>query len=57
MVREDDKVASFQHVAEMLDGLGDSHHLSTVCTVFLLGRVHVFVEECERLPGVVDALL
>jgi hypothetical protein len=57
MVREEGKVASFQHVAEMLDGLVDRKQLSIVCAVFLLGWVHLFGQECERLPGVVDALL
>jgi hypothetical protein len=56
-VLEDGKVASFQHVAEMLDGLVDRQQLSIVCTVFLLGLVHLFGEECERLPGVVHELL
>jgi hypothetical protein len=37
MVREDGKVASFQHVAEMHDGLVDSQQLSIVCAVFLPG--------------------
>jgi hypothetical protein len=31
--------ASFQHVAEMLDGLVESQQLSIVCTVFLLGQL------------------
>jgi hypothetical protein len=56
MVREDE-VAIFQYVVEMFDGLVDSKQLSIECTVFLLGRVHLFGEECDRLPGVVDSLL
>jgi hypothetical protein len=43
-------VASFQHVAEMLDGLVDSQQFSIVCAEFLLGWVHLFGKECERLP-------
>jgi hypothetical protein len=57
MMREDDIVGNFQHVAEMLDGLVDSQQLSIVCAVFLLSCVHLFGEECERLSRVVDALL
>jgi hypothetical protein len=36
MVCEDGEVASFQHVAEMFDGLVESQQLSIVCTVILL---------------------
>jgi hypothetical protein len=57
MVREDDIVMSFQPAAEMLDGLGESQQLSIVCAVLLLRWVHLFGEECERMPRVVDALL
>jgi hypothetical protein len=34
MVREDGKVASFQHLAEMLDGLVDSQQLSIYVLYF-----------------------
>jgi hypothetical protein len=57
MVRDDAKVASFENVGEMVDGLVDSQKLSIVCAVFLLGRVQLLGEECESLPGVVDVLL
>jgi hypothetical protein len=54
---EDDEVARFQHVAEMLYGLVDGQQLAVVSAVFLLGRVEFLGEEEEGLPGVLDALL
>jgi hypothetical protein len=57
MVSENDEVTRFQHVAEMLHGLVDSQLLSILGAVFLLCRVELLGEECQWLPGVVDALL
>jgi hypothetical protein len=44
---EDDEVAHFQHVAEMIHGLVDIHQLSIIGAVFLLGRAE-FVAERAR---------
>jgi hypothetical protein len=56
MVGEDDKVVRFQHVAEMLYGLVDSHELAVVCAVFPPGHIEFLREEGEGLPDVLDAL-
>jgi hypothetical protein len=45
MVSEDNEVARFQCVAEMLHGLIHCHQLLAVGAVFLLNRVEVFGEE------------
>jgi hypothetical protein len=58
MVSEDeDEVARFQHVAEMLHGLVDSEQLPILGAAFLLCQVELLGEECEGMPGVVDKLL
>jgi hypothetical protein len=44
-------------MAEMLYGLVEGQQLSFVGAVLLLGRVELFREEGEGLPGVLDALL
>jgi hypothetical protein len=56
MVGEDDEVARFQHVAEMLYSLVDCQQFAVVCAVFLLSRVE-FLGEGEWLSGVLDSLL
>jgi hypothetical protein len=56
VVGEDDEVARFQHMAEMLYGLVDGQ-LLTVVAVLSLARVKFFREKGEALPGVLDALL
>jgi hypothetical protein len=56
VVSEDDEVACFRHVAEILHGLVDCRQLSIVRAVFLLGQVE-FLGEGERLSGVLDTLL
>jgi hypothetical protein len=57
MVGEDDEVARFQHVIEMVYGLVNDQQLAVVCAVFLLGRIEFFGGGGEGLPGVLDSLL
>jgi hypothetical protein len=52
MVSEDDELARFQHVAEMLLALVDSQQPSIVGALFPLGRVQLLGDECKGLPGV-----
>jgi hypothetical protein len=49
MVREDNEVVHFQHVAEMFHSLIDSQQLSILGSVFLLCRVELLGEECQVL--------
>jgi hypothetical protein len=42
VVGEDDELARFQHMAEMLCGLLDGQQLAVVCAVFLLGWIQIF---------------
>jgi hypothetical protein len=56
VVGEDDEVARFQHMAEMLYDLVDDQVLAIVGAVLLLGRVEFFGEG-EGLPGFLEALL
>jgi hypothetical protein len=57
VVGEDDEVAHFQHMVEMLYDLVDGRQLPVISSVFLLARVEFLGEENEGLPGVSDALL
>jgi hypothetical protein len=54
---DEDNVARFQHVVELLYGLVDGQRLAVLCALFLLDRVEFLEEEDEWLPGVLDALL
>jgi hypothetical protein len=57
VVGEDDEVARFQQVAEMLHSLVDIQQLAVLCAVFLPGRAEFLGEESEGLPSIPDALL
>lgn len=57
MIGEDDEVACFQRMAEMIYGLIYGQQLAVVSAVYLLGWVECLEEESERQPGVLDVLL
>jgi hypothetical protein len=57
MVRENDEVACFQYVAEMLHDLLDSQQFAIVSAVFLLCQIEFLGEEGEGLSGVVNPFL
>jgi hypothetical protein len=50
VVREDDELAGFQHVAEMLHGFVDRKQLPIICAIFLFRRAELSGEEGEGLP-------
>ena len=51
MVGEDDAVARFQHVTEVLYGFVNGQQLAVVCSVFVLGRVE-FLEKASGCQAV-----
>jgi hypothetical protein len=51
MVSEDEEVAHFQHVMEMLHSLIDCQQLSIVGAVFLPGRIELLGEEGKGLQA------
>jgi hypothetical protein len=57
VVREDNEMSSFQHVAEMFHGLVYSQQFAIIGAVFLLCCIELPGEESERLPTVFDLLL
>jgi hypothetical protein len=57
VISEDDKVARFQHMSEMLYGHVDGQYLAVIGAVLLLGQVKVLGEEGKGLPGICDVLL
>jgi hypothetical protein len=48
MVKEDDEMTRFRHVAEMLHGVVDSQKISMLGAVFLLCRVELLGGVCDE---------